>query len=193
MRFCNLMSGVFLLTLLMTMPVWSFPQDLIGEDGVITAEDILLFLESWHAEDGDPGYNADADVNGDGIIDASDFVSLAAVYMEDLSAIPTPTLGPEFTATETPITTQTETPFITPTFTPTPSITPFPLCETCYTYTIENVGTDPLSYQYVRCGESTYSYGVISQQGGTNIVCACVDSITITDGLANIGQGAPCV
>lgn len=90
----------------------------------------------------------------------------------------------------TPCPSPTPTPSVTPTITP--SASPI-FCETCFNYTIENVGEEPLQYQYIRCSDQTIAYGFISQTGGVNIVCACNDSVSITSGLGVIGQGEPCV
>ena len=111
---------------------WCFPIDLEGEDGIITQEDILKFIESWHSTPDDPNWNPLADVNGDNIIDANDFNYLSEGYQNE-TPINTPTEEP------TSISTPTETSLITPTFTPT-------LLEPTLTETIANTITPTVTF-----------------------------------------------
>ena len=90
----------FIIIMVIVPNSWCIPIDLVGEDGIITQEDILKFIESWHSTPDDPNWNPLADVNDDGIIDAEDFNSLSEVF-QDQVPIYTPTEGP--TPTNTPI------------------------------------------------------------------------------------------
>ena len=133
MKAYKILGSVILLMFLAAIPAWTIPSDLTGGDGIITTEDILEFLRTWHTSEGDPGYNPLADTNGDNVIDAKDFVEFAKYYENPDLEEPTPTstyeptstptetefITPTFTATFIPTFTPTETEFITPTSTPT--------------------------------------------------------------------------
>ena len=113
------------------------PIDLVEEDGIITQEDILKFIESWHSTPDDPNWNPLADVNGDAIIDVNDFTQIAELYYDNVpiftptekptltqtQIIPTSTNTPLSTNTQTPLPTNTLTVTMTYTDTPTPTIT----------------------------------------------------------------------
>ena len=72
---------------------WGLPIDLVGNDGIITGEDILEFIKSWHTTPQNPNWNPSADVNNDNHIDANDFLELAELY-EHKIPVETPTLTP---------------------------------------------------------------------------------------------------
>ena len=90
----------------------------------------------------------------------------------------------------TPCPSPTPTPSVTATITP--SASSAPLCETCFNYTIENLGPDPLEYTYIRCSDLSQQFGIISQPDGSNIVCACSGSVSITSGNGIISEGPFC-
>ena len=138
MNVYRIMSYTALLVFLAAASVWAIPSDLAGDDGIITTEDVLEFLKSWHTEEGDPGFNPLADSNGDKVIDASDFIEFAEYYqvpdIEAPTATPTETptgiIPTETPTIELPTSTPTETEEITPTYTQEPTDTPIPPTET---------------------------------------------------------------